>query len=43
MRWRVCAGLTARTVCRYFDDKREVLFGGAEQLPQSMVDALAPP
>jgi len=35
------AGLTARTFFRYFDDKREVLFKGAEQLQQAMVAALA--
>lgn len=35
------AGLTARTFFRYFDDKREVLFKGSEQLQQTMVDAVA--
>ncbi|QGZ65238.1 TetR family transcriptional regulator [Paraburkholderia acidisoli] len=35
------AGLTARTFFRYFDDKREVLFKGSEQLQQTMVEALA--
>jgi len=35
------AGLTARTFFRYFADKREVLFNGAERLQQAMVDALA--
>jgi AcrR family transcriptional regulator len=34
------AGLTARTFFRYFPDKREVLFQGAEGLEQTMVDAL---
>jgi AcrR family transcriptional regulator len=35
------AGLSARTFFRYFADKREVLFNGAERLQQAMVDALA--
>lgn len=34
------AGLTARTFFRYFPDKREVLFQGAERLQQTMVEAL---
>ena len=34
------AGLTARTFFRYFADKREVLFAGAELLLEQMVDAL---
>lgn len=34
------AGLTARTFFRYFPDKREVLFQGAEGLEQTMVEAL---
>jgi AcrR family transcriptional regulator len=34
------AGLTARTFFRYFADKREVLFNGAEHLQQLMVDAV---
>ncbi len=34
------AGLTARTFFRYFADKREVLFGGAERLQAAMVTAL---
>jgi AcrR family transcriptional regulator len=39
------AGLTARTFFRYFTDKREVLFGGAEVLHERLVRALedAPP
>ena len=35
------AGLTARTFFRYFTDKREVLFDGAERLQQLMVDSLS--
>ena len=34
------AGLTKRTFFRYFNDKREVLFWGAEQLQQQMVAAI---
>ncbi|HEY2273747.1 MAG TPA: TetR family transcriptional regulator [Jatrophihabitantaceae bacterium] len=34
------AGLTARTFFRYFTDKREVLFGGAELLHERLVRAL---
>ncbi len=34
------AGLTTRTFFRYFPDKREVLFQGAERLEQTMVEAL---
>jgi AcrR family transcriptional regulator len=34
------AGLTARTFFRYFADKREVLFHGAELLQETMVSAL---
>ena len=34
------AGLTARTFFRYFPDKREVLFQGAEGLEQAMVEAI---
>ena len=34
------AGLTARTFFRHFADKREVLFSGAAELQQAMVDAL---
>jgi AcrR family transcriptional regulator len=34
------AGLTARTFFRYFADKREVLFAGAESLLEQMVSAL---
>jgi AcrR family transcriptional regulator len=35
------AGLTERTFYRYFADKREVLFSGAELLEQLLVDAVA--
>ena len=34
------AGLTERTFFRHFDDKREVLFGGAGQLQQLIVGAV---
>ena len=34
------AGLTERTFFRYFADKREVLFSGAEALQDLMVDAV---
>lgn len=34
------AGVTERTFYRYFADKREVLFAGAEGLEQRMVDAV---
>src|SRR5690349_17977214 len=34
------AGLTARTFFRYFDDKREVLFGGSAELQERLVGAL---
>ena len=44
------AGLTERTFFRYFADKREVLFSGAQLLPETMTaalrdvpDAVAPP
>lgn len=35
------AGLTKRTFFRHFTDKREVLFGGAEEFKQLFVDSLA--
>ena len=34
------AGLTRRTFFRYFPDKREVLFAGAEELPVALVAAV---
>src|SRR5271154_6302812 len=39
------AGVTERTFFRYFDDKREVLFSGAESLQELLVTnvAAAPP
>ena len=35
------AGLTERTFFRHFSDKREVLFGGAAELEERLVDAVA--
>ena len=35
------AGLTERTFFRYFADKREVLFGGAEEVKGLLVEAVA--
>ncbi|MGW4209076.1 helix-turn-helix domain-containing protein [Lentzea sp. NPDC004789] len=34
------AGITRRSYFRYFPDKREVLFAGADQLPPVIVDAV---
>lgn len=34
------AGLTRRTFFRYFADKKEVLFAGAERLPAAVADAV---
>ena len=34
------AGLTERTFFRYFADKREVLFSGAKELEQGIVDRI---
>ena len=34
------AGITRRTYFRYFPDKREVLFAGAEQLPPAFAEAV---
>ncbi|WP_237047840.1 TetR/AcrR family transcriptional regulator [Lentzea guizhouensis] len=34
------AGITRRTYFRYFPDKREVLFAGAEQLPVAIAEAV---
>ncbi|MEV4051009.1 TetR family transcriptional regulator [Amycolatopsis sp. NPDC049688] len=34
------AGITRRTYFRYFPDKREVLFAGAEQLPPAVAEAV---
>ncbi|HEY4452801.1 MAG TPA: TetR family transcriptional regulator [Pseudonocardiaceae bacterium] len=34
------AGLTRRSFFRYFPDKREVLFAGAEQLPVAIAEAI---
>src|SRR6201996_7146017 len=35
------AGLTERTFFRYFTDKREVLFSGAKELEESIVERIA--
>jgi AcrR family transcriptional regulator len=35
------AGLTERTFFRYFTDKREVLFSGAKELEESIVECIA--
>lgn len=34
------AGITRRSYFRYFPDKREVLFGGSEQLPDFLAEAV---
>jgi AcrR family transcriptional regulator len=34
------AGLTRRTFSRYFPDKRDVLFGGSDQLPPALATAV---
>ncbi|HUQ60001.1 helix-turn-helix domain-containing protein [Lentzea sp.] len=34
------AGITRRSYFRYFPDKREVLFGGSEQLPPALAEAV---
>ena len=34
------AGITRRSYFRYFPDKREVLFGGSDQLPVALAEAI---